>query len=110
MPDLARETVRSPDDPAAHDEPATDARPHTDEQGVVVVAGGAEGPFGPRGRRRVVVHVHGQGERGVQLRFERQVPPDEVGGRQEHARAGVDETRHADPDGHHVVVDHRRDR
>ena len=108
VPDLARETVRPSHEPAALTSPATDPRPHADEQESST----------PREAPRTVRPTRPPSRRCPRSRAGERGGDCASSGRSRQTRLGVvrgrpcdvDETRHADPDRDDVVIDHRRDR
>ena len=115
MAELGSDAVRTPMEPAVHDDTAADAGADGHADHVVDdVLGGAEPELSPRGGVGIVLHHGRQPGRGRHLVTDRHVPPGEVRREQHRRPPDVDESGRADADRLDVataaeLVDHSDD-
>ena len=102
MVDLSGEPVAAPEEPPAGDDPASDPRPHGDQQHVVRTPARPEPELAPGGHVGVVVHERGEADSGADPLRQRKLPPREVRGEPHHA-AEVHHAGRPHPERGHIV-------
>ena len=98
MTDLARAAVVAIDEAAADDDPSADAVGDVDDEHRALTGSTVEGPFGDRGRLRVVHHADRESDPPIQSFLQCEVPPVEPDRPAHDPAARVDDASGADAD------------